>query len=160
MTSVVSQVLSDQYTSLSQLGEGTFASVVKAKDNSTEEIVAIKQIYCQPLEKDEYFEEVIKLRKLKNDHIIQFKNAFYDFSEKNLNVVMELCQGSLRSQLNQKKNYTKMELKKFTSQMVSAFLELNRHNVMHLDLKPENILIANDAGNHFKICDFGCSQIA
>jgi serine/threonine protein kinase len=31
---------------------------------------------------------------------------------------------------------------------------------MHLDLKPENILISQTTPNCYKICDFGCSQIA
>lgn len=43
--------------------------------------------------------------------------------------------------------------------MTSAFLTLDEAKMMHLDLKPENILIANDEGNYYKICDFGCSQI-
>ena len=31
---------------------------------------------------------------------------------------------------------------------------------MHLDLKPENILVANKEGTHYKLCDFGCSQLS
>ena len=35
---------------------------------------------------------------------------------------------------------------------------------MHLDLKPENILVAMEgelgSTGHYKICDFGCSEIA
>lgn len=31
---------------------------------------------------------------------------------------------------------------------------------MHLDLKPENILISSSNEGYYKICDFGCSQIA
>lgn len=31
---------------------------------------------------------------------------------------------------------------------------------MHLDLKPQNILLSNCTEDCYKICDFGCSQIA
>lgn len=53
---------------------------------------------------------------------------------------------------------SKQELLLFIVQVVSAFLELEKFNVMHLDLKPENILVASDG--YYKICDFGCSQLA
>lgn len=42
--------------------------------------------------------------------------------------------------------------------MCSAFLELDSKQMMHLDLKPENILIAGPG--YYKVCDFGCSQMA
>ena len=48
----------------------------------------------------------------------------------------------------------------FIVQMNSAFLELLDKKLMHLDLKPENILISKTNPNYYKICDFGCAQIA
>lgn len=45
-------------------------------------------------------------------------------------------------------------------QIVSAFLQLSSKKVMHLDLKPENILISRTHNSYYKLCDFGCSQLA
>ena len=56
--------------------------------------------------------------------------------------------------------YTKKELLMFIVQMVSAFLELSNKKIMHLDLKPENILVSKSSSSLYKICDFGCAQIA
>lgn len=72
---------------------------------------------------------------------------------------MELCSGSLRKTIAPKK-YTRKELLSFIVQMNSAFLELLEKKLMHLDLKPENILISQQTPNCYKICDFGCAQIA
>jgi serine/threonine protein kinase len=88
------------------------------------------------------------------------KDFFYDSSEFYLNIVLELCSGSLRNQLNKNHTYSEAELISFMTQIISAFLELENKKIMHLDLKPENILLADDDGKHYKICDFGCSQMS
>ena len=56
-------------------------------------------------------------------------------TDRSLNVMMELCQGSLRKQILQKV-YSLLELIDFLTQVVSAFLELSDKKLMHLDLKP------------------------
>lgn len=72
---------------------------------------------------------------------------------------MERCKGSLRSQIQSRK-FGRDELLSFIVQINSAFLELLDKKLMHLDLKPENILISKTNPNYYKICDFGCAQIA
>jgi serine/threonine protein kinase len=96
---------------------------------------------------------------VESDHIIKYYTSIYDTSESALNLVMELCAGSLRTQLPHR-TYSKEELLSFTAQIDAAFLELLEKKLMHLDLKPENILIAAHSDNCYKICDFGCAQIA
>lgn len=82
------------------MGEGSFASVYRAVNLTTKEIVAIKQIDVNELEAEAAFEEVDKLRKFKNDHIVDYHTSFYSKSEKTLSVVMELCKGNLRYKIN------------------------------------------------------------
>jgi acetylglutamate kinase len=60
---------------------------------------------------------------VENDHIIKYHTSIYDTSEHTLNLVMELCCGSLRKQITTK-DYTRNELLSFIVQMNSAFLEL------------------------------------
>jgi hypothetical protein len=48
-------------------------------------------------------EEVYRLKNLENDHIISYKDSFYDSQEFYLNMVMELCCDSLRGQITDRK---------------------------------------------------------
>ena len=80
--------------------------------------------------------EVNKLKVLKNDHIITYKDSYYDSEDLYLNIVTELCQGSLRSQIQQRKIFLKRELTSFVVQMTNAFLALSDKMIMHLDFKP------------------------
>ena len=132
----------------------------KAKSLESLIWVAIKQIYVQRAYLEEAEEEVEKLKDFNNDHIIKIIESFYDSAEFNLNVVLELCNGSLRKQIAEKHIFTEEELISFMTQMVSAFLELERKKIMHLDFKPENVLFADTKGRYYKICDFGCAQMS
>ena len=98
------------------------------------------------------------LSKVSNDHIIRFIEAFYDTSETNLVVALELGRGSLRHEAFNKQ-WSESELISFITQMTAAFVEMGRHGIMHLDLKPDNIVVSRVCGGCYKICDFGCSQI-
>ena len=42
-------------------------------------------------------------------------------------------------------------------QVTAGMNTLNHYGIMHLDLKPDNILF--DGNHHYKICDFGCSEL-
>ena len=157
---IPSIILVEKYDLRHSLGEGTYACVNAATNIETNEEVAIKQIYVQKGFVEEAQQEITKLNIFKNDHIVKILDFFYDSTEFYLNVVLELCKGSLRGQLDNKQVYTEEELVSFIVQITSAFLELRDKKVMHLDFKPENVLIADKDGKHYKICDFGCSQIA
>jgi len=104
--SLQSFLLCECYKNLKKLGEGTFASVFAAENESNQK-VAIKQIYVQRALIDDAKEEVEKIKKLHNDHIIHYVDSFYDSSEFNLNLVMELCEDSLRGQMLDRTVYTR-----------------------------------------------------
>lgn len=104
--SLVSLLLCENYSNLKKLGEGTFAAVFAAEDENNR-TVAIKQIYVQRALVEQAQEEVNKIKKLKNNHIISYISSFYDSSEFNLNLVMELCEDSLRGQMLDRTVYTK-----------------------------------------------------
>ena len=67
--------------------------------------MAIKHIYVQRGYLPEVLGEVESLKSFENDHIIKCKDSFYDSEELYLNIVMELCQSSLREQIKQKKPF-------------------------------------------------------
>ena len=109
---------------------------------------------------EEAEDEVDKLKGFNSDHIIKILDSFYDSSEFLLNVVLELCKGSLRGKIAKDYVHSEEELISFTTQIVAAFLELESKKIMHLDFKPENVLIADNNGRYYKICDFGCAQMS
>lgn len=62
-------------------------------------------VYIQKSLLEEVMSEVNTIRVLHNDHIISYKNSFYDSEEFNLNLVMELCCDSLRGQIMDRKPF-------------------------------------------------------
>lgn len=87
-SNIKSLILTESYTLMRKLGEGTFAAVYEARNNQTNEKVAIKQVYVQKALIDEAMDEVNRLKQLDNDHIISYRGSFYDSQEFYLNLVM------------------------------------------------------------------------
>lgn len=81
-------------------------------------------------------EEVDRLRTIHSDNVIKIVESSYDGEEFFLNIVMELCKGSLRAQIEDRTVFDQDRLLTFIIQITAAFLELERCKIMHLDLKP------------------------
>jgi serine/threonine protein kinase len=78
------------------------------------------------------------------DNIIN-KNAviFYEYfqTENEFCIVQELCNGSLKDILRQKKKFTVKEIYQILSQLNNTFRILKKNNLSHKDLRLEKILI-------------------
>jgi calcium-dependent protein kinase len=84
----------------------------------------------------------------------------YEFSEdeKDLNIIMEYCEGGeLFEYISKKGTFTEGMACKIIKQIFSALSYLHSNNIIHSDLKPENIMFYDkDAKDlHVKIIDFG-----
>ena len=64
---------------------------------------------------------------------------------KELGIIMELAEKSLRAEINYRSHYRKPfsleDLECLLKQMIEALAQLQEENIAHKDLKPENILI-------------------
>lgn len=48
-------------------------------------------------------------------------------------------------------------IRRFTKQLLTSLMLLQKHRVIHCDLKPENVLLAHPAHSEIKVIDFGSS---
>jgi len=170
------------YTNFIQIGEGSFGKVYKAKRISTNSSYAIKiidkeklkQLLRNQLMKDnidnefksyfKYFLNEIEYMKICcKDNINSVKlNEYYD-TNKELVIVMELCDDSLQSILNKRINgFNNEEIYDIITQLNNTFKIMNKNHIVHRDLKLDNILIkyTDDTKTKFivKLSDYGLSK--
>ena len=86
-----------------------------------------------------------------NNNSIKFYEC-YD-TDKNFIIVMELCDTSLQSLLNKRKNgFTSGEIRDILKQLNNTFKIMEENEIVHRDLKLDNILIKFKDNKKKKIC--------
>ena len=170
------------YTNFVQIGEGAFGKIFKAKNNFENTYRAIKIIDKEKIKNllrnklmkenidDEfklyfqYFLNEIKYMKICcKDNINSVKLYEYYDTEKELAIVMELCDDSLQSILNKKINgFNKEEIYDIINQLNNTFKIMNKNHIIHRDLKLDNILVkyTDNTKTKFiiKLSDYGLSK--
>ena len=153
---------SDDYTILSQIGEGTFGKIyqVESKDhqkyamkkilaNSEKEINVLETEYKMLLDLLPYNLNLVNIHGIETKKLDKTTYVMY--------VLMDLAVRDWEKEIMQrkaKKNYYKEEeLLIILKELVHTFAELQRHKISHRDIKPQNILLFPDKS--FRIADFG-----
>ena len=162
------------YEILEMIGRGGYGDIFKIKDKYTSELKALKRIYIDIDEFDEednekklYINsikksiEIMKICCKNNNNSVKFYEYFQN--EKEIAIVMELCDGNLRNILNKnKEGFTVEQICKIMGQLNNTFKILKENNIIHGDLKLENILIKYEDINKYnfiaKLTDYGLSQ--
>jgi len=143
-----------------KLGEGSYGSVCKAKNKTTNVIRAIKTISKAQMKNIERFKQEIAIMKLM-DHpnIIKLYETFED--HRSIYLVMELCNGGeLFDRIIEAGHFTESQAANLMQQIVRAIYYMHENKVCHRDLKPENFLFMSKEAiekNILKIIDFGLS---
>ena len=142
----------------SQLGEGTYGIVYKARDRNTDEIVALKRIRLEVEDEgipSTALREISLLRELNHRNIVELKDCVqeegrlylvFEFLDKDLKKYMESCTGLLPQAL----------VKSYLFQICRGLAFCHAKGVMHRDLKPQNLLVTRDG--ILKIADFGLAR--
>ncbi|KAF2749445.1 kinase-like protein [Sporormia fimetaria CBS 119925] len=147
--------LTERYTILKLLGQGTFGKVVEAYDKRKGTKCAIKIIRSVPKYRDASRIELRVLATLAaNDkynanRCIHFRECF-DFRN-HICIVTDLYGQSVFDFLkaNQFVPFPSTHIQKFAKQLFTSVAFLHDLNLIHTDLKPENILLVNSSYQTF-----------
>jgi serine/threonine protein kinase len=151
-------VIDQRYLVISRLGDGLCGRVVKAHDQRTGEIVALK-LFRPEIRKNvttlaRFRREAEILRSLQHDHIIRLRDAVFDRNPPYL-VVDFIPGGSLADRIEIDRARESIEL--WSRQVAAALDYAHARGVIHRDLKPSNILI--DGRENAVVGDFGLAKL-
>lgn len=160
----------ENYEILTEVGNGSFGEIVKAKHRQTQRVVAIKRILEideNPLVYKALIREVHILRKLSGFAQNNFTSKIVDviapacFAECEhpyLYLVMEYFSQDLHNVIDsaQDINLNQKAVLRLLYNILCSINFLHSAGIMHRDLKPSNILVNTDMT--VRICDFGMSR--
>lgn len=147
----------ENYEALNLVGEGSFGRVYKARNRSSDEIVALKVIRKCGRSVNELTSlrsECEIQRQLHHPNIILMYESFETDAE--IVVVTEFVKKGLHELLDEEGYFSEQKAQNIVCDLVSALYYLHSHRVLHRDLKPQNVLIG-DSGVA-KLCDFGFAR--
>ncbi|XP_051966870.1 cyclin-dependent kinase-like 5 isoform X2 [Xyrauchen texanus] len=148
----------NKFEVLGIVGEGAYGVVLKCRHKETKELVAIKK-FKDSEENEEVKETTLRelkmLRTLKQDNIVELKEAFrrrgklylvFEYVEKNmLELLEELPNGAPPD-----------KVRSYIFQLIKAIHWCHNNEIVHRDIKPENLLISSN--DILKLCDFGFAR--
>jgi len=145
----------NKYRFVKDLGSGGFGRVFLAKEDRSENLVAIKQLKHENKSKQEdIIYEMQMVSKFNHPNIVLYKHHFVQ--EDLLYIVMEYCPlGSLRD-LMHKEKITSTFVWKWMSELTQTLQLVHEKEIIHHDIKPDNILFSEN--RTIKITDFGVAN--
>uniref|UniRef100_A0A3Q3ATH3 Inhibitor of nuclear factor kappa B kinase subunit epsilon n=1 Tax=Kryptolebias marmoratus TaxID=37003 RepID=A0A3Q3ATH3_KRYMA len=155
------------WSSQDVLGQGATASVFKARNKKSGELVAVKVFntlsYNRP--HDVQMREFEMLRKLNHNNIVRlFAVEEVNLPTKQKVLVMEYCSGrSLLNLLEEPENAFGLPEAEFLTVLqcvVQGMNHLRENGVVHRDIKPGNIMrkVGEDGKSVYKLTDFGAAR--
>ncbi|HZZ27426.1 MAG TPA: protein kinase [Pirellulales bacterium] len=153
------QVLDERFELLSVISRSGMASIFKAKDRKTGEMVAVKVPFMQ-FESDPAFfsrfqreEEIGKL--LQHPNILRFISV--DGKKSRPYIAMELLEGKTLRQVMRSYGVVPVaDALMIAIQICDALAYMHEKGIVHRDLKPENIMLLKGGG--LRIMDFGIAK--
>uniref|UniRef100_A0A3B4WUS4 Inhibitor of nuclear factor kappa B kinase subunit epsilon n=1 Tax=Seriola lalandi dorsalis TaxID=1841481 RepID=A0A3B4WUS4_SERLL len=165
MSGVTASTTSYLWSLQDVLGQGATASVYKARNKRSGELVAVKVFnfmsYSRPREVQ--MREFEMLRKLNNSNIVKL-HTVEELPSKQKVLVMEYCSGgSLLSLLEEPENAFGLPETEFLTVLqcvVQGMNHLRENGVVHRDIKPGNIMrqVGEDGRSVYKLTDFGAAR--
>ena len=148
-----------------QLGKGAFGSVyiVKRKDDGiTYALKSVPTISLSHKELESALNEVRLLASLQHPNVIGYKEAFYEESNKTLNIVMEYADdGDISSKicncLRNRINFKESTIWSILIQILKGMKYLHNNKIIHRDLKSANLFLMKDGT--VKIGDLNVSKL-
>lgn len=122
----------------------------------------IKTVTMKEKDRANALNEIRILASMVGDHIIGYKDSFYDENSANLCIVLEFAgQGDIMKKINEhskkKKFIEEAEIWKALVHIAKGIRSLHDSNVLHRDLKSANIFITADGT--YKLGDLNISKV-
>ncbi|CAL4068469.1 unnamed protein product [Meganyctiphanes norvegica] len=147
----------NRYVTLSELGTGTYGSVVLGQRIDTGEKVAIKRMKRKFYSWDEAMNlrEVKSLKKLSHANVVKLKEVIRE--NDTLYFVFEYMKENLYQLMKSSdKLFTEPIVRSIIGQVLQGLQFMHKHGYFHRDMKPENLLCMGP--ECIKIADFGLAR--
>ena len=156
----------ENFEILEKLGEGSYSTVYKVKRKLDDQIYALKKVKLLNLnekEKTNSLNEVRILASVKSNHVISYKEAFFDEKDSTLGIVMEYADnGDLYKKIVEYKKkkiyFEEIDIWKIFIQLVKGLKALHDLQILHRDLKNANVFLFKNG--HAKLGDLNVSKVA
>ncbi|EAQ65817.1 protein kinase domain protein [Marinomonas sp. MED121] len=167
--SIKNRFHSDNYQLIEMIGQGGFGVVYKAKQISTDQVVAIKFLSISSefdeKKRERYLErfqrETSLSSRLQHPNIVRLLDKGV-CDDDLVYAVFEYVSGkSLKQHLSEKGALLPAETANLMGQVLDALAHAHDQGVIHRDLKPANIMLSKlGTKEHIKILDFGIGTLS
>lgn len=150
-----------EFERLNRIEEGSYGIVSRARNRTTGEIVALKQL---KLDKEKQGFPITSLREIhtlleaRHPHIVELKELVVGETLSQVYLVMEFVENDLKTLLSTMRTpFLQSEIKTLMQQLLSAVALMHSRWIVHRDLKTSNLLMNNRG--RIKIADFGLARL-
>ncbi|KAF5317106.1 hypothetical protein D9611_003775 [Ephemerocybe angulata] len=156
------------YDVSTELGKGSFATVMKALHRETGVWYAVKMIKDKTnrgnggnvVKNQAIAREIEIMEALKHPNICELREVFVEEDSPDINLVLELIEGGdLLEYILSRGGLNESESKHITYQLCNAMAYIHSKDITHRDLKPENVLLTRDDPPIVKVADFGLAKL-
>ncbi|XP_029496092.1 serine/threonine-protein kinase ICK-like [Oncorhynchus nerka] len=147
----------NRYTTLRQLGDGTYGSVILCRSLESGELVAIKKMKRKFYSWEECMNlrEVISLKKLNHANVVKLKEVVRE--NDHLYFVFEYMKENLYQLMKDRSRlFPESAVRNIMFQILQGLAFIHKHGFFHRDMKPENLLCMGP--ELVKIADFGLAR--
>ncbi|KAK3284419.1 Mitogen-activated protein kinase 4b [Cymbomonas tetramitiformis] len=150
------------YNPIKPIGKGAYGIVCSARNDETDEKVAIKKIgnaFENIIDSRRVLREIKLLRHLNHENIIAIKDIMRPQDKlgyQDVYIVYELMDTDLHQIIRSSQPLSDDHCQYFIYQLLRGLKYIHSAGVLHRDLKPSNLLL--NANCDLKICDFGLAR--
>uniref|UniRef100_UPI0037E70E88 serine/threonine-protein kinase ICK-like n=1 Tax=Semicossyphus pulcher TaxID=241346 RepID=UPI0037E70E88 len=147
----------NRYTTIRQLGDGTYGSVILGRSLESGELVAIKKMKRKFYSWEECMNlrEVKSLKKLNHANVIKLKEVIRE--NDHLYFIFEYMKENLYQLMKDRSGlFPESAVRNIMFQILQGLTFIHKHGFFHRDMKPENLLCMGP--ELVKIADFGLAR--